>query len=196
MIKLIIFDVGGVILHFNDEIYKRMLSKKSKINYSELSAVMDPILFRMDIGKATLKDLEKALHDKFGITKGQMAWNETYKSIAKVDNKMIALIKKLSNKYEIAILTNTCRSRYIYAFKRFMDKGLFNGRFASCYLGISKPDGRIFLHVLNKMHSKPSESVFIDNTEQNVRGAQRAGINSIKFVNVVQLLRDLKKLGV
>ncbi len=196
MIKLIIFDVGGVILYFNDEIYKHMLSKKSKIRYNELSAVMDPILLKMDIGKATLKDLERALRDKFGITKGQMAWNETYKSMAKVDNKMIALIKKLSNKYDIAILTNTCRSRYLYAFKKFMNKDLFNGRFASCYLGMSKPDGRIFNHVLKKMHSRSSESVFIDNMEQNVRGAKMAGINGIKFVNVAQLLRDLKKLGV
>jgi putative hydrolase of the HAD superfamily len=196
MIKLIIFDVGGVILHFNDDIYKRMLSKKFKISYKELSTITDPLLVKMDIGKATLKDLEKALHKNFGISKRDMAWNDTYKSIARVDKEMIALIERLSKRYKIAMLTNTCRSRYVYALNRFINKGLFDGRFASCYLGMKKPDACIFHHVLRMMRSSPHGAVFIDNMAENVRGARRIGIRSIKFENHRQLVRELKSLGV
>lgn len=196
MIKLIIFDVGGVILHFNDRIYKNIISKKFKINYRALSNVIDPILFDMDVGKASMTYLEKTMKTKFHLSKNDLAWNSTYQRIAKVDPKMIALIRRLSKKYEIAMLTNTCRSRYVYALHKFIDKDLFDGRFASCYLGMRKPDARIFKYVLRIMNCKASESIFIDNMRTNVLGANKVGICGITFKSSSQLIDEMKAFGI
>lgn len=196
MIKLIIFDVGGVILHFNDEIYKHTLSKKFQISYTAISKVIDPILLDMDIGKSSMTHLEKTMKEKFNLSKNDLAWNSTYQRIAKVDPKMISLIRKLSRKYEIAMLTNTCRSRYVYALHKFIDKGLFDGRFASCYLGMRKPDAGIFTHVLKIMNCKAQEALFIDNMSINVLGANKVGIRGITFKNSAQLINEMEAFDI
>jgi putative hydrolase of the HAD superfamily len=196
MIKLIIFDVGGVIIHFNDELYKHDITKRFGISYSALSKVIDPLLSEMDVGGASLAQLESAMHKKFGLSKKDLAWNETYQKIARVDYKMISLIRRLSKRYKIAMLTNTCRSRYVYSLNRFIDKDIFHGRFASCYLRMRKPDKQIFDHVISMMGCGPDEALFIDNMKTNINGAVKAGIKGVLFTDQEKLLKDLKRLGI
>jgi putative hydrolase of the HAD superfamily len=48
-------------------------------------------------------------------------------------------------------------------------------------MGISKPDPDFYWHILNKEGIKPENTVFVDDTEENVIAAQNIGIKSILF---------------
>jgi len=49
------------------------------------------------------------------------------------------------------------------------------------YTGILKPDARAYLDCTNQLGVKPRHCVFVDDQEQNVRGAQAVGMNAVQF---------------
>ena len=52
----------------------------------------------------------------------------------------------------------------------------FSFRTFSCYVGVFKPDSRMYLDALNKSGVSPDEAVFIDDSVQNLKGAAALGI--------------------
>ena len=64
--------------------------------------------------------------------------------------------------------------------------------FASCYLGIAKPNHKIYRYVLDKMGFAPEEAIFIDDRQVNIDGASAVGIRSIRFTGYARLVRELK----
>lgn len=71
--------------------------------------------------------------------------------------------------------------------------------FAACYvsgeLGLLKPHPEIYQHVLDDLGIKAAETVFIDNREANVRGAEALGITSHLFTDAAGLRAFLVSLS-
>lgn len=59
-----------------------------------------------------------------------------------------------------------------------------------------KPDPGIFQYLLDQYQLNPEESLFIDDQQINVIGAQEAGILGIHAADFVQVRRELELLGV
>ncbi|MBI5392693.1 HAD-IA family hydrolase [Candidatus Woesearchaeota archaeon] len=59
-----------------------------------------------------------------------------------------------------------------------------------------KPQPEIYKIALQKINCKPEETVFIDDMQKYVDGANAVGIHGILFQDAEQLKDDLKKLGV
>ena len=68
---------------------------------------------------------------------------------------------------------------------------LFDGVVISGSIGMSKPDPKIFLHLLNQFNLNPSETFFIDDKASNVQGAIAAGIQAVQYENPRQLEKAL-----
>jgi putative hydrolase of the HAD superfamily len=68
--------------------------------------------------------------------------------------------------------------------------------YASCKIGLKKPDKRCFLLVLNNHKLLPNQTIFIDDRHENIKSAQSLGMNTILFKNNKQLIIELKKLGI
>ena len=83
---------------------------------------------------------------------------------------------------KIYVLSNAS-GRFHEYFPRFYDIDFFDGVVVSCDLHIIKPDRRIYEYILNKYGLKAEECLFIDDLERNVRGAEKVGINAVRFEN-------------
>jgi HAD superfamily hydrolase (TIGR01509 family) len=59
-----------------------------------------------------------------------------------------------------------------------------------------KPEKEIYIYTLEKNSLKPEDVVFIDDSQKNVDGGKKVGIDSILFQNTDQLRQDLKKFGI
>jgi putative hydrolase of the HAD superfamily len=57
-------------------------------------------------------------------------------------------------------------------------KGLFEGAYYSCEIGLRKPDATAFRHVLQLHDADPARTLFIDDSEQHVVGARSAGLHA------------------
>jgi len=62
-------------------------------------------------------------------------------------------------------------------------------------LGVMKPDARIYLELLRRLHAGPAEVAFLDDRADNVAGAIAVGISALLFTSAGQARRDLRSLG-
>jgi HAD superfamily hydrolase (TIGR01509 family) len=196
MIKLLIFDVGGVLDTFDESQYIRYMHKKHGLDPIKFRSVLIPLLDRMEVGKVSLVEAEKIMEEKFGINNHQLEWNRAFNKLNRVNKSVIALVDKLSENYKIVLLTNVSRSRHIVKMERYLEKVKCNRVIASCYVKMHKPEHRIYRYTLKQMNVKASEAIFIDNLKRNVKGAREVGIRSIHYKNYNGLVKNLKKFGV
>lgn len=196
MIKLIIFDVGGVIDTFDESEYTHYITRKLGLNSREFALALIPLLDRMEIGEMDIPEAEKILAKKFNVSQQKLEWNSAFLKLNHINTDVIRLINSLSKKYKIAILTNVSKSRHMEKMKHYMHRVKYNALFTSCYLKMRKPDHKIYRFVLKKMGAKPKEAVFIDNLKINTEGADEIGINTIQFKNYNGLVKKLRRLGI
>ncbi len=196
MIKLIIFDLGGVVVYYTEEQYFSFLSKKTEVPANKIKNIFNPLIDEMEKGSLSATQMEKMASQKLGVKPSVLEWTDAFERLAKPNKKLIKIIRTLGKRYKVVVLSNISKSRYRAAFKELVPKDLFYKRFASCYMHIRKPDTRIYKRVVESMGVKPEEAVFIDNLTENVAGAKNAGLYGIHFIGNNRLSADLKKLGV
>lgn len=196
MIKLIIFDVGGVIDTFDEVQYIAYISKKLRIDPMEFRSTLIPMLDEMEIGKVGLSKLLKTLSKHFKVSEERLEWDSAFRRLNKVNYGIVDLIGKLSKSYKIAVLTNVSRSRHEVKMETYLKKVKYDRIFTSFGLKMRKPEHSIYLYVLKKMNAKPQETLFIDNLRINTDGAKELGINTIQYKNYRDLVKRLGKIGV
>ncbi len=197
MIELIIFDLGKVIIDFSEEAYIKYLSRKLGVQYKVMYSAFMANINKMEKGEITLDEYKySSLHGLKIDTKTNIEWSEAFKFIGKPNRNVQDLIKKLHKKYNTALLTNISASRYSIATRYMFEKSLFDRRFTSFRLGITKPDLLIYRIVLKRMHCEPNNAIFIDDKIENVKAAMSIGVNGIVFTGYTRMVKDLDKLGV
>ena len=103
------------------------------------------------------------------------------------------IIEQLRNNSRVVCGTNTIDSHYYYLLNQGSYE-IFDEVYASNLMGISKPDPDFYWHILNKEEIKPENTIFIDDTEENIISAQKIGINSIFFTDSDSLKQQIKTL--
>jgi len=199
MIKIIVFDMGGVLIDWNPvqflENYK--LSKEDKdILLTEVFRSYQWVL--MDYGKLSVVEgiyqMQKNLpsHLKKYATDLVMNWPIHSKPI----DGMYDLVCKLKdNGYDIFLLSNAANNQPEY-WKRYPYYFLFDKKIISYEYGTIKPEKAIYDILLSKFDLKAEECVFIDDNSANVAGAVMCNMNGIVFNNCQQLIQKLKELKV
>ena len=89
----------------------------------------------------------------------------------------------------IYVLSNASDLFYEY-FPRFLPLDFFNGVFVSSDYLMLKPDVEIYKAFLDKYGLKADECLFIDDREDNVEGAKKAGLNTFRFNGDYQAVID------
>ncbi len=196
MIKLIIFDVGGVLDTFYESQYISYIAKKTGIDPIKFRAALIPKLDLMEIGKMKLPELKRALAKQFKVSISALEWDKAFTKLNKVNNDVVNLANRLSKNYKIVLLTNVSRSRHLMKMHSYLKKVKYDHIYASCYIKMRKPDRNIYEFVLEKTKAKPDETIFIDDLKRNTEGAKRVGIHAIHFVGYKDLVKRLKKFGI
>jgi putative hydrolase of the HAD superfamily len=73
---------------------------------------------------------------------------------------------------------------------------LFSAVVLSYEVGVMKPDRRISEAAAAKAGAPPAEVFYVDDREENVRGALAAGLDAVQFVGVDELGAGLRSRGV
>ncbi len=83
------------------------------------------------------------------------------------------------------------KERGILDFMKYMDGGIW-----SFEVHLAKPDGRIFRLLADRYHLNKGRSIFIDDSEANVRAAQKEGFAAIHFTSFEDASAKLEDAGV
>lgn len=97
------------------------------------------------------------------------------------------LLTWLKNQYATYILSNTnpLHIQWVYEHLRMthqivdFEKRYLHGAFYSYQVNLIKPDPRIYERVVSDTGTSPENILFLDDLEQNVLGAHRAGWNAV-----------------
>jgi putative hydrolase of the HAD superfamily len=99
-------------------------------------------------------------------------------------------------KYIMAALNNESKEINEYRIAQFKLRDYFEAFFSSCYLGVRKPDIKIYQRVLEITQREPSKCVMIDDRELNLECARELGLQTIQVKNLAQMKEDLARIGV
>jgi putative hydrolase of the HAD superfamily len=83
-----------------------------------------------------------------------------------------------------------------YRIKQFGLSQIFDLFVSSCYVGMRKPDEKIYGLALDLIQKAPDECCFIDDRPVNIEGAAKVGMRAILMRDPAQLKKDLQALGV
>jgi putative hydrolase of the HAD superfamily len=100
-----------------------------------------------------------------------------------------------SEEIELAMLNNEARELNDYRIERFELGRYFDSFFSSCYVGLRKPDPKIFDLALDVLQRDPEEVAFIDDRPGNCDAAEALGIHAIHYLDEAQCVQALERLG-
>lgn len=198
-IKGVIFDFGGVISYPQNETYLDKIMKVLNLKDSEtfLNAYR---LLRVEYDSGLISGVEfwNRIINHFRLNLSEVRIQEIVEwdvlSWTMINRETVEYIKYLKSKnLKLAILSNM-----IYDALRYIEEKQdwlihFEHRVFSCDLKICKPQEAIYKHCLERMGLEPKECVFIDDTQENLDGAARCGIHTIKFESVELLKSSFKQ---
>jgi putative hydrolase of the HAD superfamily len=123
-------------------------------------------------------------------------WLADFRSWLTVDHGTLDVLVDLQEGgTRMALLSNAGRDFGSY-FRHGALGDLFDAVFVSGELGAIKPNPEIFEVTLRELGITASEMVFIDNKEENVRGAEALGITGHTFTGAATLRAFLASLAV
>ena len=110
----------------------------------------------------------------------------------------LALVEELAKggAYLMGLLNNESFELNQYRIERFELDRYFSLFLSSCYVGLQKPDDRIYSLALHLIQRRPEECLFIDDRAVNLEPAKRLGIRTIHYRSVAQLRQELQEYGI
>jgi putative hydrolase of the HAD superfamily len=115
-----------------------------------------------------------------------------------LEDSAVGILRQISasEEYVLATVNNESRALNEYRLAQFDLLDEFDGFFSSCYLGLRKPDRRIYQIALDVLQRDPEETVFIDDRAENVAAAATLGMHGIRYEGSARLAEELARLGV
>jgi putative hydrolase of the HAD superfamily len=101
-----------------------------------------------------------------------------------------------SDKCMLGALNNEARETNEYRFSHFGLRALFKVALSSCYLGLRKPEPAIYQRALEILGRPAERILFIDDRQENVDAAVKAGMKALRFAGAEALRRELESLRV
>jgi len=96
----------------------------------------------------------------------------------------------------MATINNESREFNEYRIRQFNLTQIFDLFVSSCFVGMRKPEERIYRLALDLIQKSPDECCFIDDRPVNIDGAAKVGMRTVLMRDLAQLKKDLQSLGV
>jgi putative hydrolase of the HAD superfamily len=199
MIRAVISDLGRVVLWFDNNVFLRKLAERAGKPVADVKAAVHndlELIRRFDGGVVTPAVFHARVMALSGAAMPYGEFYEIYNDIFTPNPPVLEVLRAVKAAgYKVLLLSNTDPERFAFVQRRFPEIGLFDGFVLSYELNLLKPDPAIYLAAARLGGAAPSECVFIDDMEENVRGAVAAGLAGIIYRPDTDLEAELKKLG-
>ncbi len=196
-IRALFWDVGGVLLtnawdhEERDVAVERFLLSKDEFETRHKEMV--PLF---EEGRLTLEEYLNRVVFYQPRTFSREEFKQFMFSLSKPKSQSLELARSLAGKYFMGTINNESRELNQYRIQNFNLAEYFDVFVSSCYVGLRKPDERIYKLALNLTQHVARECCFIDDRPANIEGAAKAGFATVLMKDPQQLRRDLQAIGV
>lgn len=199
LIKILFFDVGGILLtngwgHESRE----LMARQFNLDYKEVNELHNFIFNVYEIGSITLdeyldtvvfnhprdftrEDLKKFVFDQSVELPGTLAWLKEWKKDCG---------------FRIISINNEGKELNDYRVKKFKLHEVFDAFVSSCEVGMRKPDPGIWKLAMGIAQAQPQQCVYFDDRKMFVNTANSLGIRAFQhtsFESTKQILEQLKQ---
>lgn len=122
--------------------------------------------------------------------------DKAFKSANNFDEDVIYLISRLKLRFKIGMISNAGGPGLRVIIKEKGIVSLFDEIIISGEVGYIKPEPEIFYVALERLNSRPYETIFVDDNLLNCISARDLGIKSLQFTGYSKLINDLELLGI
>lgn len=201
-VTAILFDVGGVLIHYRQESFFQLGAMLYGCTPEALSSCAAPLVPKLERGEFRSREfwgeLGVALQSR-GLGRIQSPdkfkglWVNLLKDSLRMDPSMLSLCRRLQAKMPVGALSNTIdeHARYLEAYGAY---DAFNPCVLSCDVGVRKPERAIYHMAADLLNTDPRNCLFIDDSAENVAGAKAAKMQAHLFTDQATLEAELRNL--
>ena len=196
-IKNIIFDLGKVLLNLDFDASIRAFQKLGLKNdvLNNQQAYSDPVFYQLEVGKISPKEfcngVRRVLKNQH-LTDLEIedAW---YAMILDIPANRVQVVQELSKNYNVYLFSNTNQIHIERLHRKFKAENgidfpsLFVKDYYSHEIHERKPDLTSYQKVIELSGIRPEESIFIDDLEKNIIGAQQSGLKTFWLKNGMEM---------
>lgn len=187
-IKNIVFDLGNVLLNLDFDAsiqaFQKLGLNSEVVNRQQ--AYADPVFYELETGKTTPEVFRKRVRRILNNTEatGQQINDAWCAMIRDIPAKRVQMVKELSKNYKVYLFSNTNTIHIKRLHKEFRNMhgiefpSLFVKDFYSHEIHERKPDLASYQKVIESAGIIPSETLFVDDLEKNIAGAEKAGLKT------------------
>jgi len=204
MIKVVVFDLGNVILPFDLYPVINTLSTRSSLKDTMLSKEVFKTYFwtgkgsylAYETGTISTEEFFNNLKREFALEIGFEEFRDVWISIFREDKEVSGIVRELKAKgVRLFVLSNTNEMHYDYIDCAFPVVRLFDEHILSHQVKTRKPERAIYDEIFKRTDALPGEVLFIDDMEKNVAAAAEMGIRTHHFKGAADLRKFLSAEG-
>ena len=196
-IRTLFWDVGGVLLtNAWDHEERDRAVEKFQLQKADFETRHKEVVTAFEEGKVTLDQyLERTVfYQPRKFTKEE--FKSFMFSLSRPKPEVLEFARGLTSKCLMGTLNNESRELNEYRIRQFNLLQIFDLFVSSCYVGLRKPDERIYRLALDLIQKTPEECCFIDDRQVNIDAAAKVGLRTVLMRDLGQLKKDLQGLGV
>jgi putative hydrolase of the HAD superfamily len=194
MKKLIMFDLGGVLVEFNFSDLMKMTNLSEAAMWKKW--LLSETVREFESGRMGTDTFAENLVAEFNLSISPDTLLARYATwLQGLYPGAEALLAELAPDYTLACLTNTNELIWSLTWEMVDMKKLFDYRFASHKMGCLKPDQEAYDYVVESVPFSREEILFFDDNPLNVAGAQEAGLAAYEVQGPAEARAKLVELG-
>jgi len=195
VIKAVVFDVGGVLCHWEGVV--KEFAAETKLAYSDFYNLFLQLSFNpdtgSDLGLISMDEFFKRLAITAGAPDKAADWRQRFVQGFTRTEPTYRLLDELKGKYCLAALTNAKIGLWD-EWKEGNLRQYFKIIVDSAEVHVLKPDEKIYRILLEKLQLPARECLFIDDFIENVEAAQKLGFVTVHFTEPETGVAEIKKI--
>jgi len=198
-IKVILFDLGNVILPFNHYQIAEKLSRFSQKKelrdpqeiFSYLFDLQEGIINRFDVGKLSPREFFQTIREDLGLFISFDEFIPIWTDIFSENVEVSQIVLSQKGRWRLGLLSNTDALHFTYILSKFPIMRAFDKWILSYEVGFKKPAIEIFQTAIEWASVEPRKILFIDDMKKHVEVAISLGMQGIHFISAEQLRKEL-----
>lgn len=200
MVKLILCDLGNVLINFDHRIAVRRILPFTPFKFKAVYQLFFDSSLTKDFeeGKISSEDFFRRVSAQLRLKnvsfkKFEMIWNEIFSA----NKGMVEILSHLKKKHKLHLISNINELHYRYLVKKFPRHfEVFDKVYLSYEVGRRKPHKKIYHEAVRKAGFQFSQTLYTDDRIDLIDEARKIGIPSVLFKDVGDFQKQLKALKI
>lgn len=195
---MVVFDVGNVLIRWDPRLlYQDLIPEPERLDWFMQNVCTAAWNIEQDRGRSWEEAvaLLVAEHPEWEreIRAYDERWHETVPG--KIDDSVAVLEELKARGDKVYAITNFSREKWAESLIRFPFLQSFDGVIVSAHERLIKPDRAIFQVLLDRYGLAAGDCIFVDDSAKNIAAAQDIGMQTVHFVEPIDLRAALRERG-